>query len=115
MKIGVAAARMVFEHGGIEREPDERGDQQAGAGQPQPGMRHAMEQPEQRRAFQRPADGDPLAVELDRENQGDEEQCHAAEPGELRHAGFVCGGNLLQHDDEAQQRRERQRPRAAGP
>src|ERR1035441_52480 len=55
--------------------------QEAGARQAQPGMGHPMEEPQQGGAFQCPADSDPLAVELYRENQGDEEQCHAAKPG----------------------------------
>ena len=100
---------MIFEHGGIEREPDERGDEQADAGQPQTRMRHAMKQPQQRHAFQRPADGDPLPVELDRENQRDEKQRHAAEPGQLGHARFVFGGNCFQDDDQAQQSGNRKR------
>ena len=72
-------------------------------------MRHALEQPQQRRAFQRPADGDPLAVELHRENQRDEKQRHAAEPGKLRQTRFIVGGNGFQHRDEAQQRGNRKR------
>ena len=72
---------MIFEHGRIEREPGESGDEQARAGQPQSGMRHAVEQPQQHRAFQRPAEGHPFLLELYREYQRNEEQRHAAEPG----------------------------------
>ena len=72
---------------------------------------HAMEKPQQRRAFQRPADGDPLAimVKLDRENQRDEKQRHAAEPGQLRQARFVFSGNGFQNGDETQQCGDRKR------
>ena len=92
---------MIIEDGGIEREPDKRGEQEAGACQAQSGMGHAMEEPEQRGAFHRPADGDPLALELNREYQGDEEQRDAAKPGQLRHPGRAGSGDLLQHHYEA--------------
>ena len=46
-----------------------------------------------------------MAVELDRENERDEEQRHAAEPGQLRHPRRVLR-NFLQHHDQAQERRD---------
>ncbi len=64
-------------------------------------MGHPMEEPQQGGAFQRPANGDPLAVKLYRENEGDEEQSHAAKPSELRHPRRVGRGYLLQHQHEA--------------
>ena len=67
------AARMIFEHGGVEGEPGKCRDEQHDAGGSQCRMRHAVEQPEQRDAFERPAERDPLAIELDREDEGDEE------------------------------------------
>ena len=77
-------------------------------------MRHAMEEPAQGRAFQSPRHGDPLTLELDRENQGDEEQRRAAKPREDAVASHVpCGKPFQQHDDAAQQRqRERYREKA---
>src|SRR5437867_8946664 len=75
-------ALMITEHGRIEREPGEYDDEKTDARQAQSRMRHAMKQPAKRRAFQRPAHRDPLAIELDRENQRDEEQRCTAEERE---------------------------------
>ena len=69
---GRFAARMIRQHRRIEREPDERDAQQSDARESQARMRHAMEKPQQCHAFERPADRDPLAMKLDRENQRDE-------------------------------------------
>ena len=46
-------------------------------------MRHAMKQPAQGGAFQCPTESDPLPIELDRKNQGDEKQRRTAKEGEL--------------------------------
>ncbi len=105
MKIGVFAARMIRQHRRIEREPDERDAQQSDAREPQARMRHAMKQPQQCRAFERPADRDPLAIKLDRENQRDKKQRHAAEPRELRQPRFAFGRNIFRHDCEADEGR----------
>ena len=55
-------------------------------------MGHAAEHPAQRRSLQRPAESDPLSVELDGEDQRDEQKGDAAKPGELREARGVVRG-----------------------
>src|SRR5437660_3600536 len=76
---GSGAARVVAQHGGVESQSNERRGQQRYAGEAQSGMLDAMEQPAQRRAFQRPRDRQPLPLVLDRENQCDKKQGAAAE------------------------------------
>src|ERR1035438_6596468 len=83
---GRAAANVVFEDRGVERQPDEDDGQQHGAGGAQARMRDAVEEPQERGALERPCHSDPLPVELDREHERDEEQRHAAEPRELAEA-----------------------------
>src|SRR5260370_24629235 len=61
-------ARMITEHGRVEREACEYDDEQSDASQAQSRMRHATKKPAKSGAFQRPADGAPWSVELDREN-----------------------------------------------
>ena len=65
-------------------------------------MGHAKEEPDQRRALERPAQGKPLMVELDREDQRDEKQRRAPEPGQLA----VARGTLRFHSSENAQEAE---------
>ena len=58
-------------------------EQQRDSGDAQTGMRHAMKQPAQGRAFQRPTERDPLPIELDRKNQSNEKQRRTAKEREL--------------------------------
>ena len=75
---------MIFEDRGIQGEPDESDTEQPDADVAQAAMRHDAEQPEQREALQRPAEGDPFALELDREDEADEKQRGAGLPGQAR-------------------------------
>src|SRR5260370_31747462 len=70
-------------------------------------MRHAMEEPAERRTFQRPANSDPLAVELDREKQRDEKQRRAAEKRELRIARWAVERRALEKHEKSAERRQR--------
>ena len=74
-----AGAAVFGDDPGIERETHEADGEQADTDVAQTGMRDRVEQREQRDAFNRPADGEPLAFELDRENESNEEQRYAAE------------------------------------
>ena len=87
-----AAARVVLEHGGVETEPREGCHEQRGADEAKAVMWHALEEPEQRRTFQRPAQCQPLAIKLNREHERDEKQRHAPKERELVEAcAFVVG------------------------
>lgn len=77
------AARMIREDSGVEGEPGENDDEKDDAGGAEAGMGDAMEEPEQGGALECPGYGEPLAFELDRENQGDEKQGDAGKPSEL--------------------------------
>src|SRR6266436_7819201 len=76
---------MIAEHGRVQRKARKHHDEQADACETQSRMRHAMEEPAERRTFHRPANSDPLAVELDRENERDEKQRRAAEKRSEEH------------------------------
>ncbi len=75
---------MIFEHRGIQGETDEGDTEQSHADVTQAAVRHDAEQPKQGKALQRPAYGDPFALELDRENETDEKQRGSSLPGEAR-------------------------------
>ena len=62
------------EDGGIEREPAERCAEQQPAHQPQTTVRHTTEEPDEREAFNRPAERDPFPLVLEREDQTNEKQ-----------------------------------------
>ena len=98
------AAGVVFQDGRVERQPGERDDQENRPRGAQARVRHAVEKPEQRRALEPPRDREPLPVELDGEDQGDEKQRHAAAPRELVEPLRVVRRHLLQDGAEAAQR-----------
>src|SRR5205085_10511651 len=81
------SARMITEHGRIKCETREDNGEQSDGGQAKSGVWHAVKEPAERRAFERPGHCDPLSIKLDRENQGDEKECGAAEEREL---GIAC-------------------------
>jgi hypothetical protein len=81
------SARVIREDGAVEREAEEDDDEQDDAGGAEAGMRNAVKQPQEGGALERPGDGEPLTFELDGENEGQKEECDAAEPGELVEAG----------------------------
>src|SRR2546423_9387031 len=82
---------MVFEHSGIQREPDEGKTEQADTDVTKPAIRHEPEQRDNGETFERPTERDPFAIELDRENQRDEKQGRRALPGKARIAGSsIC-------------------------
>ena len=56
-------------------------------------MRHPVKKPEKRGSLECPCNREPLAFELNRENEGDEEQRNAAEPCELVEPLRVVGGH----------------------
>ena len=64
-------------------------------------MRHPLVEPRQRGALERPADGDPLVIELQRDGDGDEGERRA---GDERQAGHVA----LSAPFEAQQRAQQE-------
>src|SRR5436190_4060538 len=100
-------ARMITEHGWIESEAREHGHEQCNAGQSQSWMRDTMKKPAERCAFQGPANGDPLSIELDRKNQRNEKQRRTAEERQLRIAGRAderCG---FEQYEQSEQRRHR--------
>ena len=99
-----AGARVVGEDGGIEREARESRDEQHDTSRAQPVVRHTVEQPQQRRTLERPGDRDPLAVELDGEDERDEEQRRTAEPRELVEPRALLGHRRAQDGDEAGER-----------
>ena len=66
-------ARMITEHRRIERKADEHDAEQNNSSDAQPRMRHTAKQPAKRRAFQRPAQRDPLSIKGDRKDQRDKE------------------------------------------
>ena len=66
-------------------------------------MGDTAEEPQQKRPLDCPAHGDPLALELDRENQGDEQQRHAAEPRQATALRQVHAGEKAQHRDHGEQ------------
>src|SRR6266480_5048155 len=75
---------MITEHRRVYREPRKCNHQQSSSHQTQPRMRHAMEQPTEGSALERPAKREPLAIKLNGENQGNEEQRRATKQCELR-------------------------------
>src|SRR5438093_1030627 len=67
---GVVLLRVILEDRAVEDQPDEDRSQQCARPRQQTAMRDALEQPNQRRALQRPSDGDPLFLELQRNGDG---------------------------------------------
>ena len=63
-------------------------------------MRHTLVEPGERGAFERPADGDPLVVELQRDGHRDEGQRRA---GDHRQAGDVALSARFEPQERAQQ------------
>ena len=98
--------KRIPQDGGIHREPRKGGHEQHHAGGAQAPMRHAVKQPEQRGAFQRPRDREPLTLELDGKDERDKKQRHAAEPCELVEPLRIVRRHRAQNDDEAGQRGE---------
>ena len=83
------AARFVDEHGGVQREPHEDDSQERDAPQQQSPVRNAAIDPGERGTFERPADCDPLVMELERNRDGGERQRGARddrEPAEVARA-----------------------------
>ena len=78
------ARRVIAEERRIERQPHEHRGEQRAAQATQPAVRNAREEPHQRRAFERPADRDPLLVELQRNGHGDERQRGAGHERQAR-------------------------------
>jgi hypothetical protein len=68
---------MVTEDRRIYSESHKCNDQQRSSDKTQPGMRYPVEQPAESDAFERPAKGDPLSIELNWKNQRDEKQRRA--------------------------------------
>ncbi|MPN58383.1 hypothetical protein SDC9_206088 [bioreactor metagenome] len=63
-----------------------------------------MEQPQQGGSFQRPPDRDPLALELDRKDQGDKEQRYPAEPGQVSQSLRQISRELFEHNKQTDER-----------
>src|SRR5439155_14548554 len=75
---GRAGSAIFGDHPWIQGEAREADHQQAKANDAKPRMGHALEEPQQGCALQGPAERDPLALELNWENQRDEkERCPA--------------------------------------
>src|SRR5260370_28228671 len=98
---------MIAEHGRVQRKARKHQDEQADACETQSWMRQAMEEPAERCAFQRPANSDPLAVELDWKNQRDEKQRRAAEKRELRITRRAVERRALEKHEKSKKRRQR--------
>src|SRR5205814_7735666 len=92
----------------IERESGKSGAEQDDADQAQAAVRHPMKKPEQSETFQRPAEGDPFAMELEWENQTNEKQKRPALPGEPRVTGRGNGLIKFQQRDQADRGRNRE-------
>src|SRR5206468_7087198 len=105
------SARMITEHGWIEGEAREYNYEQGDTREPKSSVRNAMKKPAECCAFQRPANRDPLSIELDRENQRDEEKRCATEERELRVARGTVERCALQQNEKPQQRRYSERRR----
>ncbi len=75
---------MIFEDRGIQGEACEGHREQSGADETQPRVRHHAKKREQGKAFKGPAERDPFALELEREDEAEEEQRRAALPGKTR-------------------------------
>ena len=63
---------MIGEDRRVERQPDEDGDEQAGRPVEEPAVRDAQIESGEGGGEERPAQGDPLAVELEGDGRGDE-------------------------------------------
>ena len=98
---------MVGQDRAVEREAHKRGDEQRHPRQPQAFVGHAAEKPQQCRPFQGPAEGDPLPVKLDREDQCHEQQRDPAEPRQHVEAARGVGRQRTQRGRESGQRRHR--------
>src|SRR5437899_1758122 len=104
-------ARMITEHGWIEREAPEYSDEQSDTRQSQSRMRNATKKPAKRCAFQGPSDCDPLSIKLDWENQRNEEQRGAAEERHLCISSRVGERCAFEQHEQPDQRRHRKRSR----
>src|SRR6266566_2373713 len=67
---------MITEDRRVYREPRKCNHEQSSSHQPQPRMRHAMDQPTESSALKRPAKRDPLAIKLNGKDKSDEKQRH---------------------------------------
>ena len=94
-------------HRGVERKPDERQREKQQREDAETRVRQFAEKENEGEAFNRPAQGNPLALELDRQNQTDEgEECRAL-GGEARVARFGCSllfSNEIQNSKRRQER-----------
>src|SRR4051812_8880354 len=88
---------MIFEDGRVQSEPDEGEAKQANADIPQAAIRDDPEEPDQGETFERPAERDPFAIELNREYQRNEEERRRALP---RQTGIASRGIRLALSDE---------------
>ena len=93
---------MVFEHGGVEGQPAEGEAKQTDPDVAQSAVRDEAEEPNKGKTFQGPAHGDPFAIKLDWENQGNKEQCGTGLPSQACVAR--CGISLALPDEK--QRRD---------